>query len=130
MIRRPPRSTLFPYTTLLRSWPTRRQAILRDKDSPARVPFAGTRETFPSAPYRSEFHLPQWERPLGGRARRSIGQIRRATVGPHLHQQSAPKKPPKHFRFPTQRHGSRLDRRDRETELGGRDRRMVRGRTK
>src|SRR2546430_11197522 len=24
MIRRPPRSTLFPYTTLFRSWPTRR----------------------------------------------------------------------------------------------------------
>src|SRR5256885_13645377 len=25
MIRRPPRSTLFPYTTLFRSWPIRRQ---------------------------------------------------------------------------------------------------------
>src|SRR2546430_3598464 len=26
MIRRPPRSTLFPYTTLFRSWPARRRA--------------------------------------------------------------------------------------------------------
>src|SRR4051794_41347304 len=26
MIRRPPRSTLFPYTTLFRSWPPRRRA--------------------------------------------------------------------------------------------------------
>src|SRR6266498_3286622 len=27
MIRRPPRSTLFPYTTLFRSWPTERQVV-------------------------------------------------------------------------------------------------------
>src|SRR5438094_1251773 len=28
MIRRPPRSTLFPYTTLFRSWPTARGLVL------------------------------------------------------------------------------------------------------
>src|SRR5256885_4918024 len=43
MIRRPPRSTLFPYTTLFRSPPTghRVQARIRDPPSPTLSPGAG-----------------------------------------------------------------------------------------
>src|SRR5256885_16184385 len=37
MIRRPPRSTLFPYTTLFRSWPDRARAV----EALALVPLAG-----------------------------------------------------------------------------------------
>src|SRR5258707_7441579 len=49
MIRRPPRSTLFPYTTLFRSFPCRRLAA-----APARPSAARWRET--AAPPRSEEH--------------------------------------------------------------------------
>src|SRR3712207_7366807 len=34
MIRRPPRSTLFPYTTLFRSWTRRRHPLLRRRPRP------------------------------------------------------------------------------------------------
>src|SRR2546430_7528743 len=39
MIRRPPRSTLFPYTTLFRSWRLRRhaEAVAQPKEVPAEV---------------------------------------------------------------------------------------------
>src|SRR3712207_9309392 len=37
MIRRPPRSTLFPYTTLFRSADARRQVLRRGHDLPRRV---------------------------------------------------------------------------------------------
>src|SRR5690349_22450835 len=35
MIRRPPRSTLFPYTTLFRSWPTARWPAVAQRTSAA-----------------------------------------------------------------------------------------------
>src|SRR5258707_4513334 len=38
MIRRPPRSTLFPYTTLFRSGPDRRRGIRRLQQGPHRPP--------------------------------------------------------------------------------------------
>src|SRR2546430_6120513 len=38
MIRRPPRSTLFPYTTLFRSWRARRGQRLGETASPGRAP--------------------------------------------------------------------------------------------
>src|SRR5438309_3994607 len=65
MIRRPPRSTLFPYTTLFRSAVRRAPASLR---SPRRVPArnGGSRD-------------PQWSRLRGGRpgppARRALGWL-------------------------------------------------------
>src|SRR2546430_10282474 len=49
MIRRPPRSTLFPYTTLFRSTPIR---FSPDRYCPVRVPAART----PAAGPRSEEH--------------------------------------------------------------------------
>src|SRR3712207_7910848 len=38
MIRRPPRSTLFPYTTLFRSLQQRQPALLRDRQTHLRLP--------------------------------------------------------------------------------------------
>src|SRR2546430_11943881 len=38
MIRRPPRSTLFPYTTLFRSWPTTSRGSSRSGRLPTRIP--------------------------------------------------------------------------------------------
>src|SRR2546422_3005719 len=71
MIRRPPRSTLFPYTTLFRSWaPAQRERGLRGRDArlaPLRHPGVGisrplasrsgftVREAMPAKP-RSEEH--------------------------------------------------------------------------
>src|SRR2546427_5091929 len=57
MIRRPPRSTLFPYTTLFRSQPLRAQAHLRHRllagnvdDAPARIgERRGTPRTCPAS---------------------------------------------------------------------------------
>src|SRR5256885_12134437 len=43
MIRRPPRSTLFPYTTLFRSHPVPRGRGLHDDDGGAGVPVRGLR---------------------------------------------------------------------------------------
>src|SRR2546422_6331715 len=43
MIRRPPRSTLFPYTTLFRSWPRRRTRVFCSSTSIyARRPWPGS----------------------------------------------------------------------------------------
>src|SRR5690349_24221671 len=62
MIRRPPRSTLFPYTTLFRSPPAHRHAGARGADRPggslkARLPPArGDRRRAPPPRGRSEEH--------------------------------------------------------------------------
>src|SRR2546430_6762960 len=48
MIRRPPRSTLFPYTTLFRSFPFVRRR--------APVALIGLSTAVPTAPFRSEEH--------------------------------------------------------------------------
>src|SRR5205085_10391627 len=53
MIRRPPRSTLFPYTTLFRSWRARRSA--RGRSRPRSCPPSAGR-AFPSKACRSEEH--------------------------------------------------------------------------
>src|SRR5438270_8676918 len=50
MIRRPPRSTLFPYTTLFRSQSRRRPPIWTGRESPAR----GRRRRFRSEEHTSE----------------------------------------------------------------------------
>src|SRR5256885_8675904 len=72
MIRRPPRSTLFPYTTLFRSGPTRsrrsRWSDRRRTDGPSRhVPRTGRRlaESPPrrTPPVRSEEHTSELQSP-------------------------------------------------------------------
>src|SRR2546422_8166432 len=51
MIRRPPRSTLFPYTTLFRSWPrTGRPARRRGRRGPPGAPHAARRRPASCAP--------------------------------------------------------------------------------
>src|SRR5690348_18450078 len=56
MIRRPPRSTLFPYTTLFRSARTRRH--------PARPPLAGRGPLAALAASRSEEHTSELQSPV------------------------------------------------------------------
>src|SRR3712207_7826959 len=66
MIRRPPRSTLFPYTTLFRSYPSfedPEERIARDIGAPANYPITvfydarGERSFIKQGGYRSEAHL-------------------------------------------------------------------------
>src|SRR2546430_12134322 len=62
MIRRPPRSTLFPYTTLFRSHPSTRSENLFDWYSSPRAPFRASRADYRrpirggESSYRSEEH--------------------------------------------------------------------------
>src|SRR5258708_26855995 len=57
MIRRPPRSTLFPYTTLFRSRPL--GGVPTTRDNPDLAPLASN----PSAPERSEEHTSELQSP-------------------------------------------------------------------
>src|ERR1051325_6346055 len=59
MIRRPPRSTLFPYTTLFRSI---RAATLRGR-RPSVLPRASTSPTRTTRPDRSEEHMSELQSP-------------------------------------------------------------------
>src|SRR5258708_27063750 len=69
MIRRPPRSTLFPYTTLFRSLPGRqRRGLLPGQRAPAQLPRAGRQEDRQPAPERqppprSEEHTSELQSP-------------------------------------------------------------------
>src|SRR5687768_17806327 len=56
MIRRPPRSTLFPYTTLFRSAPRRRAALHRPLDA-VRGQRRGLRDRVPPPPTRRQLPL-------------------------------------------------------------------------
>src|SRR2546421_8907528 len=57
MIRRPPRSTLFPYTTLFRSFPVKPTNSSRPRDSTSAKPFCCKRRTsMPNLNRRSEEH--------------------------------------------------------------------------
>src|SRR3712207_7910681 len=56
MIRRPPRSTLFPYTTLFRSRPARRRRRRSRRRRAARPPSAGGSANGAGAAPRSEEH--------------------------------------------------------------------------
>src|SRR5947208_8017366 len=66
MIRRPPRSTLFPYTTLFRSFRTRRRTIANEMSAPTRsTPRArrgSDRRPVPT-PIRSEEHTSELQSP-------------------------------------------------------------------
>src|SRR5688572_32556547 len=56
MIRRPPRSTLFPYTTLFRSSTATRSPSISSGRTPRARPIATTTSPSKSAPRRSEEH--------------------------------------------------------------------------
>src|SRR5258708_28914470 len=58
MIRRPPRSTLFPYTTLFRSWPPSRRNSGSSASAPGRPP-----RTSPRTWGRSEEHTSELQSP-------------------------------------------------------------------
>src|SRR5258708_36559299 len=62
MIRRPPRSTLFPYTTLFRSGPARRRSDLfpqyPDQGIEITTPFQTSQEWRVSAPPATIFYYP------------------------------------------------------------------------
>src|SRR5256885_5666735 len=62
MIRRPPRSTLFPYTTLFRS-PTTGRRSRSEEDRPAVCPKDKCRTQFASRPRRSEEHTSELQSP-------------------------------------------------------------------
>src|SRR5438552_13736368 len=58
MIRRPPRSTLFPYTTLFRSWPRRsRRSSRPDRPAPGPATAAGGRSEEHTSELQSPDHL-------------------------------------------------------------------------
>src|SRR5256885_9811972 len=69
MIRRPPRSTLFPYTTLFRSLPVRtdrlraEQLVKRQWGGGPRLVRAGAEEAWTSTPLRSEEHTSELQSP-------------------------------------------------------------------
>src|SRR5258708_29601456 len=68
MIRRPPRSTLFPYTTLFRSWPKQSRLIARaDIASSARLPVVPknkkTKRPLQCMQPRSEEHTSELQSP-------------------------------------------------------------------
>src|SRR5260370_27496917 len=56
MIRRPPRSTLFPYTTLFRSNAATSRALHAPRDWPARTPGRAEARRTAGASWRSEEH--------------------------------------------------------------------------
>src|SRR2546430_12257673 len=56
MIRRPPRSTLFPYTTLFRSGSFRRSCSARRRQSHGRPRVSGCAGRYARVPLRSEEH--------------------------------------------------------------------------
>src|SRR5258708_24377977 len=62
MIRRPPRSTLFPYTTLFRSQPRRANASVTARSSPRRIG-APRRVTMAPPSTRSEEHTSELQSP-------------------------------------------------------------------
>src|SRR5258708_24217709 len=62
MIRRPPRSTLFPYTTLFRSHPPpRSDSRIQPRRLPASPP--GAKDRSPEVEYRSEEHTSELQSP-------------------------------------------------------------------
>src|SRR5437879_11483723 len=61
MIRRPPRSTLFPYTTLFRSRSTRGRGVRAPRRAPRRP---GPPASCPSARSRSEEHTSELQSPM------------------------------------------------------------------
>src|SRR2546426_7292516 len=64
MIRRPPRSTLFPYTTLFRSWLGHRARVCsRRREVGASLPSPSRRRRRASARTRSEEHTSELQSP-------------------------------------------------------------------
>src|SRR2546430_8166441 len=57
MIRRPPRSTLFPYTTLFRSWPGRRSRSTSSHNAPTSSGRSGRRSEEHTSELQSQSNL-------------------------------------------------------------------------
>src|SRR2546430_11880679 len=90
MIRRPPRSTLFPYTTLFRSCGDRRGALVArtlagvadtERVGAAAVPRHGACEPGPAARCSHGYHLGAW-RPRPGSDARGEAAVARARARP------------------------------------------------
>src|SRR5437764_4410045 len=80
MIRRPPRSTLFPYTTLFRSAPTNSCLILSGKSggqSPFSLCPSSSRKTERSEEHTSELQSPMYL------VCRLLLEKKKKTIGPH-----------------------------------------------
>src|SRR3712207_8793848 len=60
MIRRPPRSTLFPYTTLFRSGSHGEDAAIRVRQNPGRQDGGMRAVTLPEVPYGATAVRPEW----------------------------------------------------------------------
>src|SRR5260370_9808727 len=101
MIRRPPRSTLFPYTTLFRSWKFVRKARARTKTAECWQLFAGTRSEEHTSELQSHLNLvcrlllekkkrsPQWAATKRGRPtthRPAPRTAKRTRESPDVHQ--------------------------------------------
>src|SRR2546430_15830213 len=67
MIRRPPRSTLFPYTTLFRSIPQISDHVLSERLKELETAEIVTRTVTPNTPVRIEYGLTDRGRDLGDR---------------------------------------------------------------
>src|SRR5688572_31832723 len=101
MIRRPPRSTLFPYTTLFRSPTTRTSSArpTRSLSTPATASPPGRSEEHTSNSSHSQisyavFCLKKKNPPHLRAARRTCGRFHRATLHVRGHRYAAP--PPPH----------------------------------
>src|SRR5260370_6899915 len=90
MIRRPPRSTLFPYTTLFRSWPAARQRREPSRPSPVRaagsVPILGSCSAQAKAVkvLRSEEHTSELQSHLNLVCRLLLEKKNKHTLTAHL----------------------------------------------
>src|SRR2546422_1884459 len=71
MIRRPPRSTLFPYTTLFRSCRSPREARFDIPHSPFRIPHSGRGTGRDDPHHRRRVQGSSFEDASGGRDRKS-----------------------------------------------------------
>src|SRR2546429_4277118 len=92
MIRRPPRSTLFPYTTLFRSLPVQGGAICRHiADQSTRDGFAGHRQEFL---HRSEEHTSELQSRLHLVCRLLLEKKKIHIFKTHTALYSVPRNPP------------------------------------
>src|SRR5256885_17140799 len=92
MIRRPPRSTLFPYTTLFRSTPGRvagERGGVRASETRRTVPFGGSARLVG----RAAGHAPRRARPAGGALGGGARPRRVARVTPDLVARRVPRRP-------------------------------------
>src|SRR5256885_12232492 len=94
MIRRPPRSTLFPYTTLFRSWRNGKQMACRIVDSDSFEMFAfGIPLDEAVQASRSEEHTSELQSPCNLVCRLLLEKKRNTTQGSHRQHANTPNLP-------------------------------------